>query len=219
MHREHDAGQSTVRFTGFACVNMTCLELAPSLNIAFHGHSSSVLGTDLEVSSSYFGLCLANLFNTLEISHDKLISISSLFPPILVLLRSIFLTLYTINYRNLLLTSLELLLFDSYLFPIMHSGLLKLAASSALLFSFTVAEELAASDVPSTCKTICGPMVSLSNTCSISTSTKPTAQETILETRCICTNNSFDVENIGALCASCIGQNGATTDSETSTSS
>ncbi|EXM15580.1 hypothetical protein RAB80_017590 [Fusarium oxysporum f. sp. vasinfectum] len=89
-----------------------------------------------------------------------------------------------------------------------------------------LAEELRADDVPSACKTICQPIVDLTNTCDIDpkeadkdndTRTKlrlrerNEAEESI-EAKCICTNKSFDVAAVMALCASCMVQNSQDTE-------
>ncbi|KIW09348.1 uncharacterized protein PV09_00249 [Verruconis gallopava] len=53
------------------------------------------------------------------------------------------------------------------------------------------------SDVPSVCATICKPLVQLSDACSSSSST---------DSSCICKNTSFDVVNLGSMCAICCQQ-------------
>jgi len=83
-----------------------------------------------------------------------------------------------------------------------------------------MAEELNADDVPSACKTICQPIVDLSNTCDIDPKESRirdkrgdfllvarSKEEEAIEANCICTNKSFDVESVMALCASCMQQN------------
>ena len=86
------------------------------------------------------------------------------------------------------------------------------------------ADELEASDVPPACTSICGPIVTLTNTCDIDSHhtrrrllrRKPDdhdddhvddAADDAAEAECICKNTSFDVSSIAALCASCLGQN------------
>lgn len=89
-----------------------------------------------------------------------------------------------------------------------------------------LAEELRAADVPSACTTICQPIVELTNTCDVDPNEADTdndkrrklrlretedADEAI-EANCICTNESFNVAGVMALCGSCIAQNGNSTD-------
>ncbi|RGP69229.1 mrna 3 -end-processing yth1 [Fusarium longipes] len=95
----------------------------------------------------------------------------------------------------------------------------------AAIASFSVAEELDADDVPSSCKTICQPIVDLSSTCDIDPKENKTMDkrgrfllmarskaEEAIEANCICTNKSFDVAAVMALCASCMGQNSEDTE-------
>ena len=99
-----------------------------------------------------------------------------------------------------------------------------------------LAEELRPSGVPSQCKTICEPIVKLSNTCDIdpeeitsdndkrrSLSRRQSEgveggeeNDETVEAECICRNTSFDVENVMALCASCLSQNGGETEGKRS---
>src|SRR3569833_4344841 len=97
----------------------------------------------------------------------------------------------------------------------------------AALTSIACSEELSATDVPSACTAICGPMVTLTNTCDINPGSVTArmrrrradndnqgddeSDETI-EAQCICRNTSFDVGGVAALCAACISQNGKNTD-------
>ncbi|KAL4728178.1 hypothetical protein ACLX1H_004915 [Fusarium chlamydosporum] len=95
-----------------------------------------------------------------------------------------------------------------------------LLAGVASLLSHSMAEELDAKDVPASCKTICQPIVDLSNTCDIDPKENKTKDrrgdfllairskaEEAVEANCICTNKSFDVATVMALCASCMAQN------------
>lgn len=93
-----------------------------------------------------------------------------------------------------------------------------------------VAEELNADDVPTACSTICQPMVQLTNTCDVDPNEsaerklrlradtdgdadgKSAEADEAVEAQCICSNKSFNVASVAALCASCIAQNGKTTD-------
>lgn len=101
---------------------------------------------------------------------------------------------------------------------IMRSAIL--LAGVASLLSHSMAEELDAKDVPASCKTICQPIVDLSNTCDIDPKENKTKDrrgdfllairskaEEAVEANCICTNKSFDVATVMALCASCMAQN------------
>ena len=93
-----------------------------------------------------------------------------------------------------------------------------------------LAEELRKEDVPQACSAICEPIVTLSNICDVDPNEKEDGKrlrlrapeeddamerlEEEIEATCICTNNSFKVSQILALCASCISQNGKKTDGE-----
>ncbi|KAG9252437.1 uncharacterized protein F5Z01DRAFT_751933 [Emericellopsis atlantica] len=107
----------------------------------------------------------------------------------------------------------------------MHSVLIP----GLLVILPALAEELRAADVPKACETICGPIVELTNTCDIDPSEANDGNDErkklrlrgteededgdeAIEAECICKNTSFDVANIMALCASCIAQNGGTTE-------
>ncbi|KAL6409065.1 hypothetical protein AUP68_05434 [Ilyonectria robusta] len=85
------------------------------------------------------------------------------------------------------------------------------------------AEELRADDVPSACTTICQPIVDLTNTCDIDPNETDKRRklrlrksdesgEEAIEANCICTNTSFDVAAVMALCASCMSQNSQSTE-------
>lgn len=78
------------------------------------------------------------------------------------------------------------------------------------------AEEVSNSTVPEECKTICNPIVQLTNTCDVDPMNgmdmdmdmkKRSDQEELVEADCICNNTSFDVKSVMGLCASCMGQN------------
>ncbi|KAF5711765.1 hypothetical protein FMUND_8824 [Fusarium mundagurra] len=97
-------------------------------------------------------------------------------------------------------------------------------AGLAAVIPAILAEELRADDVPSACKTICQPIVDLTNTCDIDPKEadndkgtklrlreRSEAEESI-EANCICTNKSFDVAAVMALCASCMIQNSQDTE-------
>ncbi|KAJ4244356.1 hypothetical protein NW762_014483 [Fusarium torreyae] len=97
-----------------------------------------------------------------------------------------------------------------------------IALASLAVFAFlSIAEELSTDDVPTACKTICQPIVNLTNACDIDPKgpEKPSDERRDLvmldhedddepiEAACICTNKSFDVAGVMGLCASCISQN------------
>jgi hypothetical protein len=106
----------------------------------------------------------------------------------------------------------------------MHSALLTvLLLQIALFISISSTEELDAGDVPNACSTICQPIVQLTSICDVDPrqtedsngenggdDNVPETDEAV-ESQCICTNTSFDVASIAALCASCIQQNANST--------
>lgn len=61
-------------------------------------------------------------------------------------------------------------------------------------------------DVPTSCKTICGPIGQLSDRCDTDLRSDIDRDEKLLEAQCVCTNRSFDVAKIAALCADCMHQ-------------
>ncbi|EXL44520.1 hypothetical protein FOCG_13490 [Fusarium oxysporum f. sp. radicis-lycopersici 26381] len=87
-------------------------------------------------------------------------------------------------------------------------------------------EELNADAVPTACKTICQPIVNLTNACDIDPKGPEKHSDRRrdlvildhedddepIEAACICTNKSFDVEGVMALCASCMAQNSKDTE-------
>ncbi|KAF7545951.1 hypothetical protein G7Z17_g8781 [Cylindrodendrum hubeiense] len=81
-------------------------------------------------------------------------------------------------------------------------------AIAPLLFLARADLQLDNDDVPDACKTICKPIVTLTNACEVdlSGSDDTDRNENRLEAQCICTNDSFDVGHIAALCADCMRQ-------------
>jgi len=89
-------------------------------------------------------------------------------------------------------------------------------------------EELKASDVPQACMAICGPIVTLTNTCDINPDgsrrlarrqdndgdSKDDETDEPIEAQCICNNRSFNVRSVAALCAACLTQNRGKTEGE-----
>ncbi len=66
--------------------------------------------------------------------------------------------------------------------------------------------ELDMDDVPTPCKTICKPIGTLSDRCDVDLRSDNDRDEHHLQNQCICTNKSFDVGKIAALCADCMHQ-------------
>ena len=62
-------------------------------------------------------------------------------------------------------------------------------------------------DVPQVCRSTCEPVRDLSRTCEVDLPGDDNDnQETQLEVQCFCTNTSFDVASVAALCQACIRQ-------------
>lgn len=61
-------------------------------------------------------------------------------------------------------------------------------------------------DAPNSCKTICRPISQLSDRCNVDLRSDIDLDENRLEAQCFCTNKSFDVGKIAALCADCMHQ-------------
>ncbi|KAH7364050.1 hypothetical protein BKA65DRAFT_490304 [Rhexocercosporidium sp. MPI-PUGE-AT-0058] len=94
----------------------------------------------------------------------------------------------------------------------MRFSIASLVVFSTIMIGPVLAEELDSKDVPTACTTICKPIVDLTSTCDVDNDTDKTESDDAIEATCICSNTSFNVASIAALCASCISQNGATTD-------
>jgi hypothetical protein len=65
-------------------------------------------------------------------------------------------------------------------------------------------------DAPSVCRTTCAPIDDLANRCEVDLNDNvddEDRQEDLLEAQCFCTNDSFDVRAVAALCRDCIRQN------------
>jgi hypothetical protein len=69
------------------------------------------------------------------------------------------------------------------------------------------AEGITNGDVPTACQAVCRPLVELSSVCQNNGGTADQIEN------CICKNTSFDVISLGSLCAICITQTNAVTDS------
>ncbi|PKS08724.1 hypothetical protein jhhlp_004777 [Lomentospora prolificans] len=63
-------------------------------------------------------------------------------------------------------------------------------------------------DIPTQCTQVCDPLLNLVRQCNVDDdAVGGDRNEDLLERQCVCTNNSFDVANVAALCASCMTQN------------
>lgn len=105
-----------------------------------------------------------------------------------------------------------------------------LLTTLGLFLPAAFAEELSADDVPTACKTICQPIVNLTNACDIDPKGPEKHSDRRrdlvildhedddepIEAACICTNKSFDVEGVMGLCASCMAQNSKDTEGKRS---
>lgn len=96
------------------------------------------------------------------------------------------------------------------------------------LATIVSSEELKGSDVPQACTAICGPIVTLTNTCDINpdgtrrrmlrrqadndNGKNEDESDEPIEAQCVCQNTSFNVGRIAALCAACLTQNKAKTE-------
>ncbi|KAF5017811.1 hypothetical protein F66182_10234 [Fusarium sp. NRRL 66182] len=83
-----------------------------------------------------------------------------------------------------------------------------LALAIAPLFLLARADvNLDRDDVPRECTTICNPIVDLTRACDTDLRGDDNdREEDRLEVQCVCTNDSFNVARIAALCANCIHQ-------------
>ena len=63
-------------------------------------------------------------------------------------------------------------------------------------------------DIPTQCTSVCEPLRSLVEQCNVDDdAVGGDRNEDLLERQCVCTNTSFDVAGVAALCASCMEQN------------
>jgi hypothetical protein len=86
-----------------------------------------------------------------------------------------------------------------------------LALNLALAVVARAGLDLDAEDIPAPCAVICKPVRELTAICDVDGNRVPDDHtEQLLEAQCICTNDSFDVAKITALCASCIKGNAGT---------
>ncbi|WZH46616.1 uncharacterized protein QYS62_007703 [Fusarium acuminatum] len=82
-------------------------------------------------------------------------------------------------------------------------------AIAPLLYLARADVSLDRDDIPRECDAICDPIVQLTRTCDTDLRGDRDREEDRLEVQCVCTNDSFNVGRIAALCADCIHQNAA----------
>ncbi|KAI8677773.1 hypothetical protein NCS55_00495100 [Fusarium keratoplasticum] len=80
-------------------------------------------------------------------------------------------------------------------------------ALAPLLYLARADVSLDRDDIPRACDAICDPIVELTRKCDTDLRGDRDREEDRLEAQCVCTNDSFDVGRIAALCADCIRQN------------
>ncbi|KAM0355158.1 hypothetical protein ACHAPU_001021 [Fusarium lateritium] len=80
-------------------------------------------------------------------------------------------------------------------------------AIAPLLYLARADVSLDRDDIPRQCDAICDPIVQLTRTCDTDLRGDRDRDEDRLEVQCVCTNDSFNVGRIAALCADCIHQN------------
>ncbi|KAM0427936.1 hypothetical protein ACHAPT_007396 [Fusarium lateritium] len=80
-------------------------------------------------------------------------------------------------------------------------------ALAPLLYLARADVNLDRDDIPRACDAICDPIVQLTRTCDTDLRGDRDREEDRLEAQCVCTNDSFDVARVAALCADCIRQN------------
>ncbi|KAF5666618.1 hypothetical protein FHETE_6117 [Fusarium heterosporum] len=80
-------------------------------------------------------------------------------------------------------------------------------AIAPLLYLARADVSLDRDDIPRQCDAICDPIVQLTRACDTDLRGDRDREEDRLEAQCVCTNDSFNVGRIAALCADCIHQN------------
>ncbi|RBR21004.1 hypothetical protein FVER53590_07192 [Fusarium verticillioides] len=88
----------------------------------------------------------------------------------------------------------------------MYTSTIALAIAS-LLYLARADVSLDRDDIPRECDTICDPIVQLTKKCDTDLRGDRDREEDRLEAQCVCTNDSFNVSRVAALCAGCIHQN------------
>ncbi|KAM0745540.1 hypothetical protein ACQRIT_000924 [Beauveria bassiana] len=86
-----------------------------------------------------------------------------------------------------------------------HTSTIALAIAQFVLAA-NAQVDLDMGDVPTACQTICRPIGTLSDRCDVDLRSDNDRDEHLLQNQCICTNKSFDVGKIAALCADCMHQ-------------
>ncbi|KAL0938540.1 CAP22 protein [Colletotrichum truncatum] len=88
----------------------------------------------------------------------------------------------------------------------MHFSHIALSVAAA---AFVKADlQLDAEDIPTQCNAVCRPISDLGRACEVNDDQiRDDLTEDRLEAQCVCTNNSFNVSQYAALCASCMDQN------------
>jgi hypothetical protein len=88
----------------------------------------------------------------------------------------------------------------------MYTSTIALALAPLLLLA-RADVSLDRDDIPRECDTICNPIVDLTRACDTDLRGDRDRDEDRLEAQCVCTNDSFNVARVAALCADCIHQN------------
>ncbi|KAI1057123.1 hypothetical protein LB507_002263 [Fusarium sp. FIESC RH6] len=88
----------------------------------------------------------------------------------------------------------------------MYTSTIALALAPLLLLA-RADVNLDRDDIPRECDTICNPIVDLKRACDTDLRGDRDRDEDRLEAQCVCTNDSFNVARVAALCADCIHQN------------
>ncbi|KYK59154.1 uncharacterized protein DCS_00284 [Drechmeria coniospora] len=87
-----------------------------------------------------------------------------------------------------------------------------LCAIAPLLLAVRADVDLDLDDVPNACQSICRPVSQLARVCETDAKGTSDRDNDLLEAQCVCTNKSFDVAKVAALCAACMHQNNASRD-------
>ncbi|CEI40013.1 hypothetical protein FVEN_g2274 [Fusarium venenatum] len=88
----------------------------------------------------------------------------------------------------------------------MYTSTIALAIAPLLLLA-RADVSLDRDDIPRACDAICNPIVDLTRACDTDLRGDRDREEDRLEAQCVCTNDSFNVASVAALCADCIHQN------------
>lgn len=88
----------------------------------------------------------------------------------------------------------------------MYSAKTFTLAIAPLLWAVNANVDFDLDDAPNSCKIICRPIGQLSDRCDVDLRSDIDRDENLLQAQCICTNKSFDVGKIAALCADCMHQ-------------